>query len=679
MSRTNFGSSEGKNFGGIMDPIALNRLSEMVQNLVTSRTAYFEQFGDPRRDIEKECGYPKEPWNSENADKYYDMYMRDPIACRVCNCMPHACWKVTPKVFESQDADEQTDFEREFSLLGRKLRGVSYHKDVEDGNILWEYLKRADVMSGIGHFGVMLLGLSDGKNLDQPVAGALGDATFWGEDKTEGAFTNGNVNGTDAQYVGVSLGPDNIPARTKKDAGLNLNFIRVFPESLVQITRYEANIRSPRFGQPIMYRIQLNDPREQHSGIGLPLATVWVHWSRVIHLADNLTSSEVFGTPRMRPVLYRLLDLQKLYGGSAEMYWQGAFPGLSAETHPQLGGDVTIDQQAMKDAMENYFNSLQRYIGMAGVSMKTLSPTVVDPTPQIEAALQAICIQLDIPKRVFMGSERGELASSQDDAAWNDRVMGRQNNYLTPRVITPFLDRLISVGVLPEPSQSEDDEVTANKATGKIVELYRQPDGSFSQREVLTVNAAEGPGGGYSVEWPDLDATTDKDKAQIGLFRTQALAAYAAGGVEALVSPLDQFTKIMGIPSERAKSMVESAEDNSQSEDNLTPIPDPQASQEPPVDSSQMESEAEQGDEPASGAPGNEAPEGGDTTENFDPDQERDEKGQWAAGNHSESHDAGIMHEDKVAAKERFEMIHIPSKPTANSTLWQKLKRLAGS
>ena len=41
-------------------------------------------------------------------------------------------------------------------------------------------------------------------------------------------------------------------------------------------------------------------------------------------------------------------------------------------------------------------------------------------TPFIEVHLQAICIKIPCPKRVFMGSERGELASAQDDSQWND-------------------------------------------------------------------------------------------------------------------------------------------------------------------------------------------------------------------------------------------------------------------
>jgi hypothetical protein len=65
----------------------------------------------------------------------------------------------------------------------------------------------------------------------------------------------------------------------------------------------------------------------------------------------------------------------------------------------------------------------------------------------LEAQLDYMAIALGVPKRVFMGSEQGELASSQDSKSWGKRVIKRQNEYLTPMLIRPFIDRLIAMGV----------------------------------------------------------------------------------------------------------------------------------------------------------------------------------------------------------------------------------------
>lgn len=617
--------------------------SELVANAIQMRNELLKSWLDPRRNIDKECGYPETDILTSSA--YKDLYDREPIAERVVKVMPNECWNTQPTIVEDEDSTEDTAFEKAFKELGQSLNGSSYHQDAEGGNI-WGYLHRLDILSGIGHFGVMLMGFDDGKNLQEPVEGAMvvnvgqpnrvrapnqvktllskkivynyhrepiqdcylteneektlselkdlseqekltinqlreqrtailnarglannvkkasrkstnnakksnsatGESGFSGVrqgdikvpgvvgtdtnyDQAYGALSPfnpmGSMAGTDQQYFGVQFGASEQPANAPAKPGLKLLFLRPFDESLVQVVRYEWNVMNPRFGQPVMYRITLNDPREQHSGIGLPMATVFVHWSRVIHVADNLNSSEIFGVPRMRPVLNRLLDLLKIYGGDAEGYWRGAITGLSLETHPQLGGDVTIDMADVRTQVENFYNGLQRALGFTGMSAHTLAPSVVDPSSHIDKQIEAICICLGIPKRVFMGSERGELASGQDDAKFNDRIKGRQVGHITPHIIVPFIDRLINVGVLPEP-----------KATGK-----------------------EGPRQGYSVRWPDLDSTTERDKSQIAVAKTQAMAAFVSGNVEAIMPLQDFYVRILGMTKEEAMAVIEGAED----------------------------------------------------------------------------------------------------------------------
>lgn len=660
---------------------------ELISNALMARDELFGSLLDPRRDLNAECHYPET--GEVGAQQYKDLYERDPIACRVTQCLPRESWQVQPQVYESEDPDVTTLFEEAWDALQPMTTGKSWYKTEEAGSV-WDYLLRADILSGIGHFGVLLMGFDDGKNLQDPVEGALitnafcptgegggvdpscgndspvtkehvqlarktagtkktsigevhdqqflhekvlspvedelkrrgyktqlnhsestnssylliqlPDNTVKGEIRlsdhprysggrnTNDRRVNGgrirhsigyksaqdyadrlnralkdfpgavhnqrqtipdcfltkveednlralpNINeletavinqlanqrefiinamqakqpqykqsrpqdapafgtttgehepptadgiegtdrqydqqyglvgeaqyksdgsGSEQQYFGVQFGPSERQTDTPSKQRLKLLFLRPFDESMVQIVRYEWNVGNPRFGMPVMYRITLNDPRDQHSGVGLPMATVFVHWSRVIHFADNLNSSEIFGSPRMRPVLNRLLDLQKIYGASAEGYWQAAFTGIALETHPQLGGDVTIDSADVKNQLENYVNSLQRYLALTGMSAHTLAPQVSDPTSQIAGHIEAICIQMGIPIRIFKGSERGELASSQDDAQWNDRIRARQLGYVTPRIIVPFIDRLISVGVLPEPTYVEPIE-----------------------------------------------------------------------------------------------------------------------------------------------------------------------------------------------------------------------------
>ncbi len=588
------------------DRLLMNTYISAVENMFTIRSNFLQQLLDPRRDIDQECGYPQSMtgsgFGSINPDLYRVLYEREGIACRVVQLYPNACWQKSPMVFETEDPEVVTPFEEAWDGISKQLRGEICHYQDEEGSPVWNYLHRADTLSGIGTFGVILLGVDDGKNLDQPLDGVasydptgnvemthewmwnsikvtkrvgivnaegqvVGDREqvigvkrtfngirtsvfptspraepnpscnrlevdyypvyengtdglprqigfkeheYKGQVNNEASPTNNGVRvvnelpalfketnleadsqrpgfeassgpknaqgtgllssgqvGTDAQYVGIQLSPSEYPSDKASTEQRRLLFVRCYDESLVQIVQYEANVRNPRFGQPVMYRITLNDPREQHSGIGLPMATVRVHWSRIIHVSDNNGSSEVFGVPRMRPNLNRILDLRKIYASSAEGYWQQAFAKLVLSTHPQLGGDVKVNVPQLQNMLENVRNGLQREMLLMGMAASTVAPSVTDPTPHITVHIEAIAIQIGCPVRVLKGSERGELASSQDDDEWLDHVRFRQHNQCTPKIVVPFVDRLIACGVLPAPGQGSKTPTGKKVPAGK--------------------------------------------------------------------------------------------------------------------------------------------------------------------------------------------------------------------
>ena len=453
----------------------VNYTTEMpliMNQLLMSRMELARRMMDPRRDIAEECGHPRP--NSVSEFDYQDLYDGDAIANRVVEVLPKETWQTIPEVYENEDTNCKTEFDKAYESLVGQFRGASKYSG-EESNPLMEYLLRLDIAMGIGHYGVLLLGFDDGKPLEEPI----------------------DLN--------------------RNFGRVKLKTIRIFPHANAKINVFNSDMTSPRYGLPESYRIQFYDPMHSpSSGIGVDHKEVCVHWSRVIHAIDNPLSNEVFGAPRMRSVLPRILDARKLYGGSAEMYWKGAFPGLSLETHPQLGGDVVIDKAGISQSLDDYFNGLQRVLKTSGMSAKPLAPQVVDPTSQIEVQLTAICIQLGIPKRVFMGSERGELASSQDDQAWNDRLRHRQRLVVNPRIIIPTIDRLIDAGVLPEPEQ-------------------------------------------YYIKWPSLDSQTPGEKANVAQVRTTAMSTYVSGGLDVLMSPNDFLVRELGYTQDEAEQIADSA------------------------------------------------------------------------------------------------------------------------
>lgn len=380
---------------------AILRNPDLALNAMTTRQDILKQLFDPRRDIDDECGYPK----TISDEQFRRMYDRE-LGRRVVDVYPSETWKEFPRIFEDPDPDNDTEFEASLEEINKR-----HH--------LLHYMHRVDELSGVGHYGIILWGIDDGKKLDEPVDGSDG----WEE----------------------VTGKPGSAAKERK-----LLYIRVLDESLVAIAAYERDVTKPRYGLPEFYNVTLADPRNLESGaVASPPDTTEtkVHWSRVTHIADNRKTSEVLGTPRMEPVWNRLYDLRKVLGGSGEMFWRGGFPGVSLETQPGLE-NAQLDQEATRKMMFNYMNGLQRYLALTGMSAKSLAPQIADPTPSFEAQIKAICVTLGVPYRVFMGIEEGVVSGDQATKAWESRLANRQARYVTPMIIDPVLQRLVDLGVL---------------------------------------------------------------------------------------------------------------------------------------------------------------------------------------------------------------------------------------
>jgi hypothetical protein len=390
---------------------------ELVANAMLHRREFFEKYFDRRRNIDDECGYPET--GELTAERYWAIYERFGIARRVVEVLAKSSWQSPPSVYEDPDQEEMTPFEESLSDLCSNMGGEqSFHNNDENvKNVrLWNLLKEADVLSGIGHYGIIVLGIDDGLELHMPVA---------------------NYNPRTNKFA---------TSPTKKR---NLINAIAFSEANAKVVTWNESRMHPRYGLPEMYSVTFNNLEDSSVDGRQPgTYTKEIHWTRVVHISRG----RVFHTPIMKPVFNTLLDMQKLYGGSAEMYWCGAFPGLSFETHPQLGGDVVVPTD-MRDQVEKYYTGLQRYLSLMGMSAKSLAPQVSDPTSQIRVQLENLCISLSIPLRVFLGSERGELASGQDKQEWDEELDANRCFHITPNVLLAFVDRCINLTLLPEPPE----------------------------------------------------------------------------------------------------------------------------------------------------------------------------------------------------------------------------------
>ena len=445
--------------------LTANERRQVIENAFTMRSRFMNTILDPRRDIDEEAGYPKHI----TSEQYKLLYDREGVARRVVNLMPDESWRVDPVIVDDPKP-ELTEFEESWIKL-QKAKNIYHH------------LHRIDILSGIGSFGILFLGFSDGKNANEPV--------FEINEKGEPI---GNLN-------------------------LELLFLRPFDQSIVDIASTEGDMNNPRFGLPTMYNIQFKNQNTQDSAGSAKNQNFTIHWTRVIHIADERESDEIHGTPRMQSVYNRLYDLRKIMGGSGEMFWKGAFPGYAFELDPEASTSATFDREKFRKEIEDYQNGLQRYLALSGVKVKSLAPQVADPTAHADANYKYIAISIKIPLRIFTGSESAQLASAQDVRTWNDRVMHRENKYITPLMLRPLINVFIITGVLPAP---KDDD--------------------------------------YDVEWPDLNTITDEDKATVALKRTETLAKYIQAGIETII-PVNIFLKlIMNLEADQVETIIEEAQ-----------------------------------------------------------------------------------------------------------------------
>jgi hypothetical protein len=457
------------------DTIAVKRRKKIANTLRSMNRILGNPTGtsEQNRNMKQECGYP----DTVTFQMICDMYDREGVAQRVVHVYPVETWKTSPDIYEI-DEQKVTPFEQRV-------------KEVVDQFNLWSVLERADKMSGLGCFGVVLLGFSDGRKLHRPVQEI--------KDDTEGAIL-----------------------KPRKSKPLDLLYVRVFDQRQVSIKKLEDDPTSPRYGRPVLYGITMTSPAEATISPVSSAKETTVHWSRIVHLADNRQASEIAGVPRLEPAYNRILDLLKVLGGSSEMFWKGGFPGLSFEVQPGIG-DIDFDEDSFRQAIDDYANGLQRILRTVGIKVNSLAPQVADPTPQVDAGMDQICITVNCPKRIFLGTESAHLASTQDQKTWSDRIGGRRTQYAIPYIIRPFFRRLIMAGVLP------------------FVETFH-------------------------VDWKDPEEVDPLVRAQSFEKIVNAMAQYVSSGMSSLFPPLEFLTELFQIPLDAAERIVAAAEEQAKGE-----------------------------------------------------------------------------------------------------------------
>lgn len=321
----------------------------------------------------------------------YAKYKRQDIAARIVETEPKATWSQLPM----PGAKMPEGFAEQWDAL------------VHQHNIA-EVFKRLDVLCGLGKYAVLLVGFDDRRPLSSPL----------------------NTN------------------RANK-----VTFLQPYAEVSATVKEYDQDPASPRFGKPKMYRIMPQKWRDLQSEGTLSTAT-WtsneafdVHYSRIIHVAENCLEDTIFGTPRLERVFNLLDDLLKVVGGSAETFWLTGNRGL----HIDVDKDMTLlpeDAEDLAAEVDEYQNELRRAIRTKGVKVTSIGSDTPDPRGNFAVIMGLISGATGIPQRILLGTEAGQLASAQDRANLAVRISERRVLWAEPIVLNPFVHMMIEAGVL---------------------------------------------------------------------------------------------------------------------------------------------------------------------------------------------------------------------------------------
>lgn len=390
------------------------------RGVITNASAFlgrqraFSQLGlsfDGARDVYASAGYDKQI----DFAKYLSRYLRQGVAKRVVNIVADESWRLDPDVLDGLDEEKGTE-DTEFATAWKYLAAGGQIEAGETQPGLLHYMHRLDRVAGVGHYAILFLGLDDGKKAEEP-------AEF-----------------ESLKAVGVG----------------GLLYVSVYDEGSARILEYDNNPQSPRFGRPNLYSIDVVN--------GTSKSTFRVHWTRVLHVADGALTDDFTGTPRLEAAWNELISLEKVIAAVGEAGYRLLIPTIIFSTRegyklpevdprmpPDKQAEVQAAIEARSDQMDEVVHGQRHILEIDGMEPTILQGTLQDPTPSVQTLIDLISAATGIPQRLLLGSERGNLASEQDEANWAKVVESRQGKFVTASIIRPLINRLIWLGILPLP------------------------------------------------------------------------------------------------------------------------------------------------------------------------------------------------------------------------------------
>ena len=371
------------------------------------------------RDIYEVYGYP----NAPSFALMYRYAARQGMAHRIVRGVPKSCWSDGFKLY--------TDDTKKTEILEDELAAICKADFIN-------VAMRADALNRIGRFSAIFVGVPDGLDPREPIGRVRGKA-------------------------------------------LDVIYFRPFAHDGIEPHVYDTDPMSPRFGLPEQYQLQVmgrGDNEKDQARV-----PIIAHWSRVIHLVEEPFDSDIEGIPALQPVFNRILDLDKVLGGSAEAYFRNARGKIGFEVDSDFGSELLCDPEskaAFDRAARAFTHDLQDQIVSVGSKIVPISTAHQSPIDTVKSLVWEISCFTRIPVRYLTGEGSGVMSGSEDKLTYNALIADRQLTFCN-RIVDRLFEILGECGAMTVPE--------------------------------------------YHICWNIQDSTSEAEKAQINLQKAQALSS----------------------------------------------------------------------------------------------------------------------------------------------------------
>lgn len=339
-----------------------------------------------------------------NFQDYYRMWERGSLAHGAIGRIIGKCWEDEPEVIEGNAKDKKrppTPWEAAFKAIAKQVK-------------LWECVREADLRRTVGKYSALILQIADGKTWNEPVRGRA-----------------------------------------------SRRLVKIIPAWEGQLKPSEwgtDETNSETYGMPTMFQFREGDVRsDSESTANFASRNLTIHPDRVIILGDIIN-----GVPLLRAPYNDFVNLEKISGGSGESFLKNAARQLNINFDREVNlTDIATAHGVKPEELRGIFDQVTEGLNQGvdqtvitqAANVTPLVANVPDPQQHFNVSLMSAAAAMMIPVMVWIGSQTGERASSEDQKDWNKTMQGRRVQILASDIET-VVAHLIRIGLVKPVSET---------------------------------------------------------------------------------------------------------------------------------------------------------------------------------------------------------------------------------